>query len=272
MRAFLALLVLAAPLYAQRTPDQDPYNKNRIDPAKEFPFINQQADAAIKELKSFGAKMKWHGVDQAAGRDETREGTLKAKRIKGEMWAVLSFPKDPDRCTLRNAVNKKVTELWPETKEFRRTEYKKEAFPIESLLCWQYLPSKLKDDFDLKLVRLALKYKRVDAKGDKPPDDPFGKKAGEFETDQPQTNAVEGPDPNHHHVVELVPKDKKLKAAISSISLHVHAKTFFLARIDVKQSEDGSRSLQVDLSDVQSGGDYPDAEILISTAEWTARK
>jgi hypothetical protein len=72
--------------------------------------------------------------------------------------------------------------------------------------------------------------------------------------------------------VELVPRDKKLKAAILSISLHVHFKTFWIARISVKQSEDGSRSLQVDLSDFQSGGDYPDKDILISTADWTARK
>lgn len=254
-----------------RTPDQDPHKKNQIDPAKEFPLINQQADAVLKDLKSLTAKFKIHEVDMTAGKDEACEGTLKVKRLKGDLWGLLECPTNDPR--LRNIVNKKLTELWPEPKEYRRTEHKKESFPIEALLAWQYQPSKLKEDFELKLVRIALKYKKGDAKGEKPPaDDPFKKQSDEFEKDKPTETAGNGPDPTVHHVVELVPKDKKLKSGIVSITLHLHYRTYLLTQIEVKRSEDGARSAKIDLSDAKLGEEIADKDVLIETKDWKARK
>jgi len=270
MDAILCLLVFLQE-GGVRTPDQDPHKKAQIDPAKEFPLINQQADAVLKEMKSMTAKVKFHEIDMSAGRDEAREGTLKVKRYKNELWGlVVCATNDPP---LRNIMNKKLTELWPDSKEYRRTEHKKESFPVEAFLAWQYQPSKLKEDFELKLVRIALKYKKGDAKGDKPPtDDPFAKQAGEFEKENPSESVGEGPDPNVHHVVELVPKEKKLKASISSITLHVHFRTYLFAEIAVKRSEDGSRSLAITLSDSKTDVELADKDVVIETTEWKAKK
>lgn len=261
-----------------KTPDMDPYKKNQIDPAKEFPNILSQAEATVKELKAFSAKaVKFHEIDMGQGKDIQFEGSLRGKRIKGEMWALLDLPKDPDQCLQRNVVNKKVAELWPETKEVRRTDFAKgkDAFPIETLLAWQYQPSKYKSDFEIKLVRLALKYKVGDAKYDKPPtDDPFAKEAEKFEKDKPNMDQTggDGPDANVHHVFELTPKDKKLKEAIHSIVVHVHYRSYLYSLIEVKFSEDGSHVLKVSLVEPKPGGDWKDEEIMIKTEGWKTRK
>lgn len=279
-------VVMALALLAQgnpqdggiKTPDMDPYKKNQIDPVKEFPNIQVQAEAVMKELKAFSAKaVKFHEIDMGQGKDVQFEGSLRAKRIKGEMWALIETPKDPDKCLQRNAVNLKITELWPEAKEFRRTDFakRKDAFPIETLLAWQYQPTKYKADFEVKLVRLALKYKVGDAKYDKPPtDDPFAKEAEKFEKDKPNLDQTggDGPDANIHHLLELTPKDKKLKEAIHSILLHVHFRSYLLSLIEVKYSEDGAHVLKVSLVEPKPGGDWKDEEIMIKTEGWKARK
>lgn len=260
-----------------KTPDMDPYKKNQVDPAKEFPVIQSQAEAVIKDLKVFSAKsVTFHEVDMGQGKDIKIEGTLRGKRIKGEMWALLETPKDP-ACPMKNACNLKVTELWPEPKEFRRTDFSKlkDQFPIETFLAWQYQPSKYKDAFEIKLVRLALKYKVGDAKFDKPPsDDPFAKKADEFEKDKPAVDQTggSGPDANVHHVFELIPKDKKLKANVQSITVHVHYRSYLFSQIEVRYSEDGSHTLTVSLVEPKPGGEWKDEEIMIKTEGWKTRK
>lgn len=265
------MIALVLALVAQEKP--------KLDPAKEFAAINQQADAAHKELKSFSADVRFQEGEGAG-----IEAKLRAKRLKGEMWARLDSTA-PGRAPSLNVVNQKLTELWPASKEYRRTDYakRKDQYPVEVFLGWQYQPSKYKPDFDLKLKQLAGKYVEalnpVDPKAKKEApkaDDPFADKKKKFEGEtapKGETPKAEtGPDPLQHHVVELVARDPKLKAALGTVFLHVHYKTHMLAQIEVRYPGEDARVLRVSLFNVATGVEHPDREMLVDTRDWTEKK
>ncbi len=261
------LLWVAAAWAAQDRP--------QFDPAKELSAIHQQAESYHKELSSFSA-----GVKFVEG-ENVREGKLRAKRIKGDRWGRLDFTSAPsDQAPALNVVNKKLTELWPAATEYRRIDYakRKDVYPIETLLVWQYQPARLKTDFDLKLVRPAGKYSQGDSKTSKTPpkaDDPMKDRLKDFggkDDSEGKTPEKTGPDADVHHLVELTPKESKLRQAIRTILLHVQYKTFTLSEIEMRFAGEGARVLRVGLSHVQTGVEHPDKEILVETREWRERK
>lgn len=285
-----ALVLAAGAAFAQgngqdqgggvRTPDMDPSKKGQIDPVKEFPTINKQADSVTKATSSYTAKFATHEVNMTAGLDARTAGTVKAKRLKGDMWALLEDAGSADKklpAAKVQVVNKKVLSVWPEAKEYERVDYtkKKESYAPQIFFGTLYQPAKFGEDFELKIVRLALKYKAGDGAKEKPPvDDPFANKASDFEKDKPNPDsggASSGPDPQVHHVIELTPKDKKLKERMPTITLWVHYQNYAIAQIEIKYSSDGSNTLTIAVSEIKIGADVAEKDIQLDVKDLKER-
>ncbi len=251
-----------------RTPEKDPH-QNRVDLAKEFSRINRKADAVLKQLRSFSAEVTQKNHETGV----SLEGALKAKLIKGKLWVLFSVADHPEGWSQENIAEKKVTELWPSEKTYRRVDYKRnrKAFPIELFYALQYRPSKLSKDFTLRPFQIAADDHKLDKGADHAPeDDPLLKKAKKFENPQREDSGLRGtgPDPKIFHGVDLEPRSATLRDSMARVRIWFHFKTFLISRIEVYRSPDASPVFVSDITGYKVGGEFKNSEILIKTIGW----
>jgi len=251
-----------------RTPDKDP-NQNSINLGKEFSKINRKAEAVLKQLRSFSASVTQES--QEAG--TSLQGELKAKFIKGKMWVLFSVGEHSGGWSQENIAEKKVTELWPSEKVYRRIDYKRDrkAFPIELFYAMQYRPSKLSKDFTIHPRQVASDYHKIDKGVDHAPeDDPLLQKAKKFENPQREDQRLRttGPDSKLFHAVDLVPRSATLREKIARVRIWFHYKSFLISRVEVYRTLDAPPAFLSKLTEYKVGIELKTGDVLIKTIGW----